>query len=1148
MRRYLELGTALVAGLGILVGTAAAAFETEAQEKVSEILYSTFATGQKAAGALGGMEIYALEESTGRVDVYAGFDREFLDHEFDEVVLQYIMGEMDYLRFNDDTEWPEFRVHVRYADDPDSEYKSLLDYLPQPVRTSKPEPKGVAEKAGQPPHRGQGQPSGGLNNKSIFVSAGHGWNYTSGAWRTQRGLVNGIIEDHANADFVDNFLVPYLWNAGAGVYTVRERDMNTNMVIVDNTDSGYSETGSWSASSGGYNGGQRSTATRTGAPTATATFTPNIPESGYYSVYVWSQPVGTTTSAASITINHAGGSTNWIQNQNRDGYTWKHIGKYYFEAGSGGSVVIDNSSPSSGSVFADAVRFGGGMGQMTDPVSGTTSGKPQFEESGYYYAGFMGRSAWASSNTVRAMPLYADWENESWEDPVYVSMHTNAAGGRGTMGLAHGSCWDCWGDTYFDGVPGSMELRNLIVSELVGDIRAKWDSGWPRLGSITRAYGELTAEEMPSMILEVGFHDNATDAALLTNPEFRMDNARSVYKGIVKYYAQRDNKTPHFLPEPPTHFRAVNNGAGGITLTWSAPPSGGIFGDPATGYRVYTSTHPKGFADGIANASTSYTASGLNEGTTYYFRVSATNLGGESFPSETLAVRYDGNETNPILIVSGFDRMDRSMSVMQAGARRHFLDRMNTYDYATIAAKAIAEYGQGFDSSSNEAVENGSLNLGNYPVVVWLLGEESQADKTLSSAEQSRVSTYLAAGGQLFISGSEIGFELDGQNAGRTFYNDILKTSYVSDDAGTYGVVPVGGTIFDGLSAFSFDNGSLVYDVDYPDTLAPLGGSIVCLQYSTGTNAAIQYDGAYRLVNFGFPYETITDPGARTLVMARVLDFFDLEGEVNIVPDLVIESRDAGGNLTPDPPYAESAGSWANSSAKSTAAGLVGSGSRFSSSSTPAADTVTVVPNIPEPGIYEVAVTWNTSSNATNVSYTVNSLDGAAEFFLDQAPADAPGGGNNNQWIVLGEFPFAAGSSETNGSLVLDESTVTGTVTGYNTGRVYSDGFRWRYVEELAVTPTPTATPSPTPTPTPSPTASPTLTPTPSPTATVTPSATPTPVYDGWPVGDFNNDRCTNMADFLYLLDHWQESPGGRPLGLNQFLVLVDNWQQGDGC
>ncbi len=54
--------------------------------------------------------------------------------------------------------------------------------------------------------------------------------------------------------------------------------------------------------------------------------------------------------------------------------------------------------------------------------------------------------------------------------------------------------------------------------------------------------------------------------------------------------------------------------------------------------------------------------------------------------------------------------------------------------------------------------------------------------------------------------------------------------------------------------------------------------------------------------------------------------------------------------------------------------------------------------------------------------------------------------------------------------------------------------------------------------------------------------------YDGRPLGDFDNDQCTDLNDFLFLLDNWQQNVGGAMMDVNDFLALLDNWQTGAGC
>ena len=126
------------------------------------------------------------------------------------------------------------------------DYQALPAYLPKlPEQPAKPgsdkkAPSEPTTNAGQPPANGQPMPAGALSGASIFVNPGHGWFWdtTSVRWETQR-FDNGtdLVEDLSNGEIVMQFLVPYLQNAGARVYTCRERDMQTNMAIV--TDGGH---------------------------------------------------------------------------------------------------------------------------------------------------------------------------------------------------------------------------------------------------------------------------------------------------------------------------------------------------------------------------------------------------------------------------------------------------------------------------------------------------------------------------------------------------------------------------------------------------------------------------------------------------------------------------------------------------------------------------------------------------------------------------------------------------------------------------------------------------------------------------------------------------------------------------------------------
>jgi hypothetical protein len=144
------------------------------------------------------------------------------------------------------------------------------------------------------------------------------------------------------------------------------------------------------------------------------------------------------------------------------------------------------------------------------------------------------------------------------------------------------------------------------------------------------------------------------------------------------------------------------------------------------------------------------------------------------------------------------------------------------------------------------------------------------------------------------VSGSECGYDLDRSNgptaADRNFYHDQLRAIFSNDDANTYTFTPAAGGIFTGNAAGGFDNGTRgTYNVDYPDVLVPTNGSIRAISYSGGLGgaAAVQYDGSLgggKVVNFGFPFVTITDSVVRDAYMSDVRRFFGVLDPPALLP------------------------------------------------------------------------------------------------------------------------------------------------------------------------------------------------------------------------------------------------------------------------
>jgi uncharacterized lipoprotein YddW (UPF0748 family) len=797
------------------------------------------------------------------------------------------------------------RVQVRAAElDAEMGFVPLSDFLPAPVvpapetpandeplpdRAGRPaDSQEAAPDGGQPPVPGQGQPQGALSGKAVWLSAGHGWYWseTLSRWTTQRPNCYGIVEDFSNAEAVNYYLARYLWNAGAEAWLVRERAMIDQEVIVDNDAGapGYVETGDWATStSPGYEDGTYRWAITHASGTATATWTPDLPEAGWYAVWAWYRHGTNRPIDARYEIHHAGGVTPVSISQEVHGLTWRYLGEYYFEGGTGGHVtLVDESADIDQAVIADAVRFGGGQGTIVAP--GGTSGRPRWEEAAKYWAQYQGAPAEVYASDVTARPLYAEWEAARGEpgeaaDAVYISWHTNAGGGTGTDSFIHVS----------EPTTGSLELQDWVHTELIHDLRGAWDPDWVNRGQKAADFGELRELSiMPGVLLEVAFHDTEDpgDADDLREPYFRQVAARAVYQGIVKYHAAREGTPVHLLPEPPERLAARSTGPGQGTLTWVPPPCcDGVLGDEASSYKVYHSTGGRAFDGGVEVAEPSLVIEGLSPSSLHYFRVTALNAGGESFPTPVVAVRtplFGGAPS--LLLVDGFDRLDAMTMVPQyeapflGTAQRMFLERMNSYGYAVQHAEALATCGLAFDGAVNEAVREGDLALAGYAAVDWFVGEDSVADASLNGVERALLAAYLDGGGRLLLSGSEIGYDLVAKGRDPAFYTDYLRAEYLGDDAGSYDYLGLEGGPFAGLVG-TFDDGSGgIYDVGYPDQLGDIPGSTLVLSYPTGLGggAGLAYDsgpGNAAVVYLGFPLESIVDEGQRAALACAAADY-----------------------------------------------------------------------------------------------------------------------------------------------------------------------------------------------------------------------------------------------------------------------------------
>ncbi|MFN9756638.1 MAG: N-acetylmuramoyl-L-alanine amidase [Planctomycetota bacterium] len=747
------------------------------------------------------------------------------------------------------------RIEVRMPDGRELPLHEALGERPQAPAQPLPQP------ARAPAAAGLVSPFGALAGKRIAVSPGHGyyWHTTLG-WTTQRGVIDGLIEDIHTAEIANQYLIPFLNNLGADVVMAREHGEVPADGLADNDAGapGYVETGGWSLSaSAGWNGGSyRFANVSTVAETATATWTIPVARDGLYPVFACFRAGANRTPAARYRVEHSGGTSDVVVDQQVDNVTWAHLGNFWFTPAAPARVTLSNLSSSPGVVIADAVRLGGGLGSLVR--GGATSGQARWREAARYWAQFAGApsTVWDSisggqdsDDDVTARPRFAEWRTAD----AFVSLHTTAGGGAGT-------------DTFiYNGgaTAGSAALSAAVHTQIVADLRANWNAAWVDRGQKTANFGEVRLlSTMPGILVELAFHDTpgSLDHTSLHEPEFRYLAARAYARGVLRYFAP----TAPFPPEPPTALRVTQDGARGLRVAWDAAPG-------ATSYTVEQSLDGKGFVQVAAVAATNWSTGPLPHHSLRSFRVRAWNSSGRSFPTEVLTAGTDHLAQAQVLLVQGFDRFDRNVKGPD-----------NTRDYTRLVGDAIrrdANGSRGFDAASNEAVSLLRVSLLPYQAVVWSLGEESTADETFTATEQALATAYLNSGGSLLVSGAEVGWDLDAQGsaADRAFYRNVLGATYALDDAGVYTLqAGVPGTVSAGLPAGGFDNGANgTYDVDFPDTLVPTTlQSAVCLRYGNGLTAGVQrFDpvtGA-RVVTLGLPLETITSPTLRAGLLQQSL-------------------------------------------------------------------------------------------------------------------------------------------------------------------------------------------------------------------------------------------------------------------------------------
>ncbi len=808
----------------------------------------------------------------------------------------------------------------------------------------------------------------GLEGRHIAVHQSHGKYFKNekGEWIWQRPRLFCTTEDLFTQSLVVPYIIPMLENAGAIVFTARERDWQPHEAIVDNDVNPQgniyyedkNKRSPWQiAPTRGFaqlkstyldgenpfmDGSARFTITASKKKSKTfAEWIPNIPKTGRYAVYVSYQTLPHSVSDAKYIVFHKGGSTEFSVNQQIGGSTWVYLGTFEFDKGNNdyGMVVLSNESKQKGVVCADAVRFGGGMGNIARSASATatatTSGMPRYLEGARYNAQWSGMPT-AVYNGKEGTNDYADDINTRSNMLNYlsggsvfnpkqkglkvpfelsVSVHSDAGFSKedeliGSLGIYttdfNNGLLEAGLSRYT-----SRDLNDMVLTGLKRDISAGFGINWARRGMWNRNYSESRLPAIPSMILETLSHQNFADLKLGHDPHFKFTLGRSVYKSILKYVAAMHQEEYVVQPLPVDHFAIRFEGnKNKIRLSWQ-PVEDPL--EPTASpreYILYTRIGFGGFDNGELVKGTSFVKE-LEPDLVYSFKVTAVNKGGESFPSEILSAYYTKRSKGTVLIVNGFNRLSGPETIETTNLQGFNLRKdigvpyIHTPEYCGeqigFDRRKIGietEGGLGYSSGELE----GKLIAGNtfdYPFIhgkaIQSAGgysfvscsNEAVEDSIIQPADYPVVDYILGVQQHPFTPEVQSWMTNYCRQGGKlmisgSHVNDEKATEFTSNllkynSAGSMLYSSSDEIMGTGIRFHIYRSPNEEnYAVPAPACILPVSPAFSSFIYTDGNaGAGIAYKGAYRLFVLGFPLESIQTPEDRAHIMAGALQYFE---------------------------------------------------------------------------------------------------------------------------------------------------------------------------------------------------------------------------------------------------------------------------------
>ena len=824
----------------------------------------------------------------------------------------------------------------------------------------------------------------GLQNRHIALWQSHGLYYaqTAHRWEWQRARMFGTVEDLFTQSFVLPYLTPMLENAGATILIPRERDTQIHEIIIDNDrstpGSEYKELDGEKAWSDGekagfghihatYTNGEnpftqgtyRQTVTQRKGKESLIEWIPEIPESGNYAVYASYQSFPNSTEQALYTIHHAGGETTIAVNQTMGGGTWIYLGNFKFTAHEQAHerIVLTNQSNKSGKIItADAIKIGGGMGNIARsplespyPIEAETSGYPRFTEAARYWLQWAGipdsiysKSAFRNDyqDDIYARPQWVNYLKEQTHIPIDMAFAFHSDAGTtpddsiiGTLGIYMSKSND---GIYTNRKSREIarDLTDMIQTQILSDVRKVYNPQWSRRGMWNQSYIEARIPDVPTMLLELLSHQNFADMRYGLDPRFRFLICRAIYKGMLRYICFQNKQEPIVQPLPPDRLYTELVETNKVRIGWKAVQDTLEESASPTAYILYSRKDSGGFDNGTLVKGEEIILP-IETGIIHSYKVAAVNKGGISFPSEIVRVYRSpkGEKDKTVLIVNGFDRIsgpasfestadslagflyavDRGVPYLndiafigdQFEFRRsatwnsndnnghgdsynNYAGQViagNTFDYPFIHGQAMAETGYSFVSCSHKSLAEGVVKPDTYPIIDLILGKQRQP--VITPVLQDTLRSYLAQGGNLLVSGTNLFSDSWGNAQDRTFVEEVLKGKLASRNASKEGIVnscasPYG--YINGRYTFRTRPNPICYSIESVDGVLPADKlAHTILRYpENNIGAGIVYEGKYRTCSLGFPFEALQTPSERNRLMESILRFFSIQQQNKI--------------------------------------------------------------------------------------------------------------------------------------------------------------------------------------------------------------------------------------------------------------------------